>query len=234
MTHADDLQAVSVDEALIDVTLAVDRLREGAKTESIRPYDPAKELAELIRKQVKDSTGCESESNLILLDLHLKLIAIFVVSIGISHNISLARLATRRAKPAKSYHLVPGEVHAFLAPLDIADLHGFGRAAKQKALDKWGTSTLGDLEEKSKATLSAVLGRTTGETLYNLIRGVDERRLENDKERKSVSCDINVGFRSFLLGCIFLPFLYSMEFVSRKMKKSRLSWNKWQRRLPSV
>ncbi|KAE9408827.1 DNA repair protein [Gymnopus androsaceus JB14] len=176
MTHADDLQAVSVDEALIDVTLAVDRLREGAKTESTCPYDPAKELAELIRKQVKDSTGCE-------------------ISIGISHNISLARLATRRAKPAKSYHLVPGEVHAFVAPLDIADLHGFGRAAKQKALDKWGTSTLGDLEEKSKATLSAVLGRTTGETLYNLIRGVDERRLENDKERKSVSCDINYGIR---------------------------------------
>lgn len=60
-------------------------------------------------------------------------------------------------------------------------------------MDKWGTSNLGDLEEKSKAALCAVLGRATGETLYNLIRGVDERRLENDKERKSVSCDINVG-----------------------------------------
>ncbi|KAF9028865.1 hypothetical protein BDP27DRAFT_1387042 [Rhodocollybia butyracea] len=136
----------------------------------------AKELAEQIRTQVRKSTGCE-------------------ISIGISHNISLARLATRRAKPAKSYHLVPGEVHAFLGPLDIANLHGFGRAAKQKALDKWGTSNLGDLEEKSKATLGAVLGKATGETLYNLIRGIDERKLENDKERKSVSCDINYGIR---------------------------------------
>ncbi|KAJ4482400.1 hypothetical protein J3R30DRAFT_2167635 [Lentinula aciculospora] len=174
MTHADDLQAVSVDEALIDVTLAVNHLRGTCKDGDF--YDPAKALAEQIRKQVRESTGCE-------------------ISIGISHNITLARLATRRAKPAKSYHLIPGEVHDIIASLDIADLHGFGRAAKQKAIDKWGTSTLGDLEDKSKATLSAVLGKTTGETLYNLIRGVDERRLENDKERKSVSCDINYGIR---------------------------------------
>ncbi|KAF9066498.1 hypothetical protein BDP27DRAFT_1384323 [Rhodocollybia butyracea] len=177
MMHADDLQAVSVDEALIEVTWAVSRLREKiALGDPSAPQDLAKELAEQIRTQVRKSTGCE-------------------ISIGISHNISLARLATRRAKPAKSYHLVPGEVHAFLGPLDIANLHGFGRAAKQKALDKWGTSNLGDLEEKSKATLGAVLGKATGETLYNLIRGIDERKLENDKERKSVSCDINYGIR---------------------------------------
>ncbi|KIK69791.1 hypothetical protein GYMLUDRAFT_34190 [Collybiopsis luxurians FD-317 M1] len=180
MMHADDLQAVSVDEALIDVTQAVTRIQEkvpyDGSDSSVRLYDPAQELAEQIRAQVKESTGCE-------------------ISIGISHNIALARLATRRAKPAKSYHLVPGEVHSFLAPLDIADLHGFGRAAKQKALDRWDTSTLGDLEGKSKEALKEVLGKTTGETLYNLIRGVDERRLENDKERKSVSCDINYGIR---------------------------------------
>jgi DNA repair protein REV1 len=31
-----------------------------------------------------------------------------------------------------------------------------------------------------------------GETLYDAIRGVDARKLESDKPRKSVSCDINV------------------------------------------
>ncbi|KAF5388723.1 hypothetical protein D9757_004806 [Collybiopsis confluens] len=180
MMHAADLQAVSVDEALVDVTQTVSLMREESlgnhSAHSIPSYDPAKELAEQIRAQVRESTGCE-------------------ISIGISHNITLARLATRRAKPAKSYHLVPGEVRSFLAPLDLAELHGFGRAAKQKAVGKWGTSALGDLEGKSKDALREVFGKTTGETLYNLIRGVDERRLENDKERKSVSCDINYGIR---------------------------------------
>lgn len=75
MIHADDLQAVSVDEALIDVTLAVDSLRRSRdkKDSTLRPYDPAKELAEQIRKQVKDCTGCESEFHLTMFYLQLKI-----------------------------------------------------------------------------------------------------------------------------------------------------------------
>jgi DNA repair protein REV1 len=115
------------------------------------------------------------------------------VSIGVSHNILLARLATRKAKPAGSHHLVPADVPAFLAPLDIADLHGFGGATKQKALEKLGTTILGDLLGRSKGFLCDMLGKATGETLYNAMRGVDERKLESDKPRKSVSCDINVS-----------------------------------------
>lgn len=63
MSHADDLQAVSVDEALIDVTSTVARMKvvptgiddfnDGTST------DIAKELAESIRAQIKTVTGCE-------------------------------------------------------------------------------------------------------------------------------------------------------------------------------
>ena len=65
MSHADDLQAVSVDEALIEVTSTVERLRAKANAEvdpfSDKPssFDPAKELAESIRAQVRKATGCE-------------------------------------------------------------------------------------------------------------------------------------------------------------------------------
>lgn len=122
----------------------------------------------------------------------------FQVSIGISHNILLARLATRRAKPAGSYHLVPAEVSEFLAPLDIADLHGFGWSSKQKAKENLGVTTLGELAKKSKGILISALGKSTGETLYNAVRGIDDRKLESDKPRKSVSCEINVGFSIYL------------------------------------
>ncbi len=172
MAHADDLQAVSVDEALIDVTGTVNRLRAKAKG----VVDPAKELAEIIRAEVKTSTECE-------------------ISIGISHNILLARLATRRAKPAGSYHLLQDDVAEFMAPLDISSLHGFGYSAKQKVIDKFGGSSLGELATKSKAVLCDILGKGTGETLYNAIRGVDDKKLESDKARKSVSCEINYGIR---------------------------------------
>ncbi|KAF5373889.1 hypothetical protein D9758_000797 [Tetrapyrgos nigripes] len=178
MKHADELQAVSVDEALIDVTSTVKRLRSKATPDTLASpgFDPAKELAEAIRAQVRRATGCE-------------------VSIGVAHNILLSRLATRRAKPAGSYHLVPDEVDEFLAPLDIKDLHGFGRSAKQKALEKLGVTMLGELKEKSKGVLCDALGKSMGETLYNAVRGVDEKKLESDKKRKSVSCDINYGIR---------------------------------------
>lgn len=120
------------------------------------------------------------------------LLILHSVSIGISHNILLARLATRHAKPAGSYHLVPADVPAFLEPLDIADLHGFGQSTKQKAQEKLGATTLGELAKISKGMMCDALGKTTGETLYNAIRGIDERKLESDKQRKSVSCEINV------------------------------------------
>ncbi|KAL1718502.1 hypothetical protein EV715DRAFT_201040 [Schizophyllum commune] len=172
MSHADDLQAVSVDEALIDVSSTVHQLR----TDALPGSDPAKDLAESIRSQVRSATGCE-------------------VSIGIAHNILLARLATRRAKPAGSYHVFPEDVPELMSELDIADLHGFGWSARKKVQEKLGSSRLSDLARKSKGLLIDTLGRSTGETLYNAIRGIDERRLESDKKRKSVSAEINYGIR---------------------------------------
>ncbi|KAI4528961.1 DNA repair protein [Schizophyllum commune Loenen D] len=172
MSHADDLQAVSVDEALIDVSSTVHQLRSDALPGS----DPAKDLAESIRSQVRSATGCE-------------------VSIGIAHNILLARLATRRAKPAGSHHVFPEDVPELMSELEIADLHGFGWSARKKVQEKLGSSRLSDLARKSKGLLIDTLGRSTGETLYNAIRGIDERRLESDKKRKSVSAEINYGIR---------------------------------------
>lgn len=63
MFHADDLQAVSVDEALIDVSTAVNELREKANYSG----DAAKDLAELIRDEVRKVTTCESKTDLVSL-----------------------------------------------------------------------------------------------------------------------------------------------------------------------
>ncbi|KAI0085956.1 hypothetical protein BDY19DRAFT_996383 [Irpex rosettiformis] len=184
MAHADDLQAVSVDEVLIDVTSSVRRIKAGISLvqdkegSSAAPdhRDPAEDFAEAIRTQVRSATGCE-------------------VSIGIAHNIMLARLASRKAKPAGSYHLLQEDVSSFIENLDIDDLHGFGYAAYQKAQGKLGTTSLRELVQKSRAVLCDALGKGTGETLYKALRGIDDRKLESDKPRRSVSCDINYGIR---------------------------------------
>jgi hypothetical protein len=63
MSYADDLQAVSVDEALIDVTSTVAQTKvvpTGVDDENdCTSADIAKELAEDMRTQIKATTGCE-------------------------------------------------------------------------------------------------------------------------------------------------------------------------------
>ncbi|KAF8352243.1 hypothetical protein F5887DRAFT_1277909 [Amanita rubescens] len=181
LQHADDVQAVSVDEALIDVTTAVTELGHKHCASSVsKPcdHDVAKALAENLRTQIREATGCE-------------------VSIGIGHNILLARLATRRAKPAGSVHVSSraDDIVEFLSPLDITDLPGFGHAAKNKALGRLGSSSVAKLREVSRDRLCEVFGRTNGETLWGFVRGIDHRQLERDGGRRSVSCEINYGIR---------------------------------------
>lgn len=56
MSHADDLQAVSVDEALIEVSSKVARMRDESEEQDT---DSAKDLAEIIRTEIREATGCE-------------------------------------------------------------------------------------------------------------------------------------------------------------------------------
>ncbi|KAH0830227.1 hypothetical protein J3R83DRAFT_1586 [Lanmaoa asiatica] len=232
MHQADDLQAVSVDEALVDVSSAVARLR------SASPFsadDFAATLAQTIRAQVKQATGCEG-MYIILCDSPLLIVP--VVSIGIAENIQLARLATRRAKPGGLFHLKNEDVERVLEPLDIDDLHGFGHSMRQKAKEKLGATNLGELMTRSKAQLCEALGKGTGETLYKAIRGIDDRKLESDKPRKSVSCDINYGIR-FENNEQAKEFVYRMaEEVARRLdsisKRGRLLSLKIMKRDPSA
>ncbi|KAJ7084799.1 hypothetical protein B0H15DRAFT_783559, partial [Mycena belliarum] len=175
MFYADELEAVSIDEALIEVTTAVSRLRSDAARAG-SPHDPAKDFAQKIRAEVKEATGCE-------------------ISVGISHNILLARLATRRAKPAGAVHITPADVPGLIATLEITDLWGFAGSHREKAREKLGSTALSELVKKSRSALSDALGKKTGETLYNAIRGIDDTLLQSDKQRKSVSAEINYGIR---------------------------------------
>lgn len=61
MAHADDLQAVSVDEALIDVTGSVRRMKAymSQRPDSSSSRDLAKDFADAIRAQIRKATSCE-------------------------------------------------------------------------------------------------------------------------------------------------------------------------------
>lgn len=142
----------------------------------------------------------------------------------------MARLATRRAKPGGSYHLFPEEIPSFLAPLEIDRLHGFGWSTREKAEEKLGTVNLGELAKKSMSELCDALGKGTGETLYKALRGIDERKLESDKPRKSVSCEINVSIHLWCPCTTTHSCMLSMVSGSTTTSKRRLSSTKWQKK----
>lgn len=215
MSMADDLQAVSVDEALIEVTEAVDKTRasrsQGASNTSTSGDNLkdasvescAKEFAEKIRAMIRESTNCEGMSSCGL-SLTRSLLFQPLASIGISHNISLARLATRRAKPASSFYLSLSALDEFLTPLKIDDLHGFGHGTREKAQQKLGTISLVELKKRSRGALCEALGKGTGDRLYDILRGIDEKKLESDRKRASVSCDINVRMKFSHFSLVYL------------------------------
>lgn len=109
----------------------------------------------------------------------------------------LARMATRHAKPAGSFHLLRKDVDEHVASLSIRAVHGVGRSIQDKIVDSLGVNTLGELRAKPKETLQKLLGEKTGDKLWKAARGIDDTPLESDKPRKSVSAEVNV--RNILL-----------------------------------
>lgn len=114
------------------------------------------------------------------------------MSIGIAHNILLAKLATRHAKPAGVYHLISEAIPSFIHRLSVEDFPYVGYSTKSKVEAAFKTTKAGELLDISKGRWKSVLGEKTGEMMWGYLRGIDSRRLEGDKVRKSVSAEMNV------------------------------------------
>ncbi|XP_037383853.1 DNA repair protein REV1 isoform X3 [Talpa occidentalis] len=133
------------------------------------------EFANAVRMEIKDQTKCAA-------------------SVGIGSNILLARMATRKAKPDGQYHLKPEEVDDFIRGQLVTNLPGVGRSMESK-LTSLGIRTCGDLQYMTMAKLQREFGPKTGQMLYRFCRGLDDRPVRTEKERKSVSAEINYGIR---------------------------------------
>lgn len=164
LRHSDHLQAVSVDEALLDVSQTVHKMDTGVN-----------ELAQTIRNQIHTHTRCTA-------------------SVGIGSSILLARLATRHAKPDGIFHLHDARAKEFLAPLPFDSLPGVGGETKRKLVAQLGVSTIGELlAHRNVHDVQNVLGKKSGETLWKYCNAIDQRPLSSDRKRQSVSAEVNVS-----------------------------------------
>ncbi len=117
-------------------------------------------------------------------------------SVGIAGSATLAKIASRRAKPDGVLVVRPEEVTSFLHPLEVGELWGVGEKTQQ-ALHRLGLLTVGDLAHTPVRTLSRALGEAQGTQLHDLAWGVDHRvitpRRGPDEPDKSMGADETFG-----------------------------------------
>ena len=128
----------------------------------------AMEVAKLIKKAIKD-------------ELHL------TASAGVSINKFVAKIASDLNKPDGLTFIGPSQIEAFMEQLPVEKFHGVGKvtAAKMKAMD---IHTGADLKKLSEPELIRHFGKP-GKFYYQIVRGIDDREVQPDREMKSVSVE---------------------------------------------
>jgi DNA polymerase IV len=97
-------------------------------------------------------------------------------SVGIAASISVAKLASRRAKPDGVAVVAPEDVPEVLHPLDVGELYGVGEKTRER-LHRLGLVTVGDVARTPVPALQRDLGRHLGSHLHHLAWGTDRREV---------------------------------------------------------
>ena len=151
------VEPVSLDEAYLDLT-------DDYRTEA----PPAAEALALIARRVEEEIG-------------------ITVSIGLSCNKFLAKLASELEKPRGFSAIGRAEAQAFLAPLSVRKIHGVG-AVTARRMEADGLATIADLQALSGQQLTARFGKF-GQRLAQFAHGNDDRRVTPYRPVKSISAE---------------------------------------------
>lgn len=109
------------------------------------------------------------------------------VSAGVAPNKFLAKIASDWRKPDGLFVISPAEVEAFVAELPVNRLHGVGKVTAER-LGRLGIRTCKELRQWSRLALVREFG-SFGERLGQLAWGIDERPVEVDSRRQSLSVE---------------------------------------------
>jgi DNA polymerase IV len=151
------IEPVSLDEAYLDLT---DEWRTEAP--------PAAEALSVIAARIEREVGIS-------------------ISIGLSANKFLAKLASELRKPRGFSIIGAVEAKAFLAPLSVRKIHGVGDATARR-LEAGGAHTIGDLQAMTEMQLTTQYGRF-GRRLAAYAHGEDERIVTPGRPTKSISAE---------------------------------------------
>lgn len=151
------VEPVSIDEAFLDLS----------GTAALHKMSPAQSLNRLTR-QIEQQVGV-------------------TVSVGLSHNKFLAKLASDLDKPRGFSLIGAEETAAFLASRSVGMIWGVGKVMREQ-LARDGITTMGQVQQMPLEELAGRYGQM-GAHIWQLSRGSDRRRVEPDSAAKSISAE---------------------------------------------
>jgi DNA polymerase-4 len=185
------VEPLSIDEAFLDLS----------GTARLHHASPAVTLARFARR-VEQEIG-------------------ITVSVGLSANKFMAKIASDLDKPRGFTIIGAAEVESFLADKPVSIIFGVGAAMVEK-LQRAGIRRISDLRAASPATLQALVGRE-GARLKRLAHGLDDRRVSPDREVKGLSAETT--FNEDLSSAeVLVPILWRLsEKLSDRLKKAEFA-----------
>ncbi|HEX5168174.1 MAG TPA: DNA polymerase IV [Cyclobacteriaceae bacterium] len=131
------------------------------------------EIAKRIRQAIKDE---------------LQLTA----SAGVSINKFVAKIASDINKPDGLTFIGPSKVKTFMEALPVEKFFGVGKVTAEK-MKKIGLHTGADVKKLTERQLVKEFGKP-GRFFYKIVRGVDDREVEPNRETKSVGAEDTFPF----------------------------------------
>ncbi|QDJ12741.1 DNA polymerase IV [Mergibacter septicus] len=117
-------------------------------------------------------------------ELHL------TASAGIAPLKFLAKIASEQNKPNGQFVIPPEQVDAFIATLPLKKIPGVGKVSAEK-LAQLGLHTCGDIRQFSQHRLFDLFGKA-GQRIWQFSHGIDERKVQPQRIRKSVGIEITL------------------------------------------
>jgi DNA polymerase-4 len=151
------VEPLSIDEAFLDL----------GGTQRVHGMIPAKVLARFAADVERD-TG-------------------ITVSVGLSCNKFLAKIASDLDKPRGFAALDQDEARMMLADKPVGFIFGVGPASQER-LSQRGFRTIGDLQRANEIEMMKLFP-TEGRRLWRLARGIDDRRVIADRGAKTISSE---------------------------------------------
>ncbi len=185
------VEPLSIDEAFLDLS----------GTEALHKATPAQVLARFA-KRIEDEIGIS-------------------VSVGLSHNKFLAKIASDLDKPRGFAVIGKAETVSFLAGQPVGLIYGVGKVFAE-TLQKDGFHTIGQLQNAAPEDLIRRYGES-GARLARLSRGEDTRAVSTDGEMKSVSSETTFNADLDTYEALSTELLALCERLSERLKAKNLA-----------